>query len=815
MSKQIAFAGLACLFIVAFAAPAQAQIGYGSAVAVGDGEVFVGESGNQVTSGFVYVYRPGSGGWGETSRIAAPDAAEADGFGRAIATSGTILMVGASAADHGVVHVYQRLDSGWMVTGRITPAEELAGFGSVLAMSGDLVIVGSPAATDEAGAAFIYARQGDSWVRQAKLTGDPPAMLGGSAETAASEPGDRADPTMPERYGAAVAIDGDWALVGAPSAASRFAGLTGIGGGALPGSVYAYHRQGDAWEQVARITPETATPGSAFGIALALRDGEALIGAPRANSGSGGVHVYTYDAEAEQWTPGTTLLPFDATQGIAFGSTVALCDREVYVGAPGVDDRRGVVYHVTRDADGNWTDVTKYGTNGLGRGASFASALAARGDTLVVGIPGDDYGAGTAMILSRALGGWDRSRVLSDIRGLDPITGVAVPCRNGKADRFPCQEVDLLSFLPVGALGGGRGVRTNDIWGWTDTETGREYALVGLTDRASFVDVTDPVNPTFVGSLLRTDGSPGSSWRDIKVSGNHAFIVSDAAAEHGVQILDLTRLREFDGTPITFTEDAHYDRIHSAHNIVMNEETAVAFVVGASGGGDTCGGGLHMINVEDPRDPVFEGCFADTATGRANSGYSHDAQCVTYAGPDRRFEGHEICFGYNGTAVSIADVSDKRNPVAVAVATYPNYAYSHQGWLTEDHRYVYMNDELDEVSGLTEGTRTMIFDVQELDDPILVGEYVSDNKAIDHNLFVRGGRMYQSNYDSGLRVFDISDPENPQPVGYLDTVPWGEDGSGMSGSWGNYPFFESGAVAVTSGRQGLFLVRVRGEEGQK
>ena len=126
-----------------------------------------------------------------------------------------------------------------------------------------------------------------------------------------------------------------------------------------------------------------------------------------------------------------------------------------------------------------------------------------------------------------------------------------------------------------------------------------------------------------------------------------------------------------------------------------------------------------------------------------------------------------------------------------------------------------MNDELDEVSELTEGTRTMIFDVQELDDPILVGEYVSDNKAIDHNLFVRGGRMYQSNYDSGLRVFDISDPENPQPVGYLDTVPWGEDGSGMSGSWGNYPFFESGAVAVTSGRQGLFLVRVRGEEGQK
>ena len=811
MSRRIVFAGLTCFIIVSSASPALAQIGYGSAVAVGDGQVFVGEPGNQVTPGFVYVYEPGSGGWSESLRITAPDAAEADGFGSAIATNGATLMIGADTTDHGVVYVYRRIESGWMATGRIAPDEDRAGFGSVLAMSGDLLIVGSPAAADEPGAAFIYARQGDMWVRQAKLTSDTLPMLGGS-ETTAAAPDDTEDPPMPERYGAAVAIDGDWALVGAPSAAGRYADLTGIGGNALPGGVYIYHREGGTWEEVAKITPETSTPGSAFGIALALRDGEALIGAPRANSASGGVHIYTYNADADQWNSGTTLLPFDATQGIAFGSTIAFGDHGVYVGAPGVDDRRGIVYHVARDANGDWTNVTKYGTNGLGRGASFAGTLAVRGDTLVVGVPGDDYGAGTAMIFSRALGGWDRKRVVSDINGLDPITGAMLPCRNGKVGRFPCQQVDLLSFLPVSALGGSRGVRTNDIWGWTDAETGKEYALVGLTDRASFVDVTDPVNPVFVGSLLRTDGSPGSSWRDIKVSGNHAFIVSDAAAEHGVQILDLTRLREFDGTPIMFAEDAHYDRIHSAHNIVMNEETAIAFVVGASGGGETCGGGLHMINVEDPRNPVFEGCFADTTTGRANTGYSHDAQCVTYAGPDARFEGREICFGYNGTAVSIADVSDKRNPVAVAVATYPNYAYSHQGWLTEDHRYVYMNDELDEVSGLTEGTRTMIFDVQELDDPMLVGEYVSDNPAIDHNLFVRGTTMYQSNYDSGLRVFDVSAPESPEPIGFLDTVPWGEDGSAMSGSWGNYPFFDSGAVAVTSGSQGLFLVRVRGAD---
>ena len=51
--------------------------------------------------------------------------------------------------------------------------------------------------------------------------------------------------------------------------------------------------------------------------------------------------------------------------------------------------------------------------------------------------------------------------------------------------------------------------------------------------------------------------------------------------------------------------------------------------------------------------------------------------------------------------------------------TYPNFAYTHQGWLTEDHRYLFVNDEQDE--GDEAKTRTLIFDVQELDDPVFVG----------------------------------------------------------------------------------------------
>jgi choice-of-anchor B domain-containing protein len=218
-----------------------------------------------------------------------------------------------------------------------------------------------------------------------------------------------------------------------------------------------------------------------------------------------------------------------------------------------------------------------------------------------------------------------------------------------------------------------------------------------------------------------------------------------------------------------------------------------------------------MLDLSEPANPQFAGCFADPTTGRRNTGYSHDAQCIIYRGPDSDYTGHEICFGSNETALSISDVTDKDKPVAVAAATYPNVAYSHQGWVTDDHRYFMMNDEGDEGSGLVEGTRTLIWDIQDLDDPQLAAEHISENPAVDHNLYIKGNLMYQSNYDSGLRILDISNPSNPVEVGYFDTVPFGEDGQGMTGSWSNYPYFKNGVIGVTSGTEGFFLLRRKNE----
>ena len=225
-------------------------------------------------------------------------------------------------------------------------------------------------------------------------------------------------------------------------------------------------------------------------------------------------------------------------------------------------------------------------------------------------------------------------------------------------------------------------------------------------------------------------------------------------------------------------------------------------------GGETCGGGLHMIDVRDPTNPNFAGCFSDPATGNTGTGYSHDAQCIVYKGPDTQHQGKEVCFGANETAISISDVSDKSNPVPIATATYPNPGYVHQGWISDDHRYFYVNDELDELSGV-ERTRTLVWDIEDLDGPVLVKEHMGETSSSDHNLYIQGQFMYQSNYVSGLRILDISDPANPKEVGFFDSVPVGENSPGFAGSWSNYPFFESGVIVFTSMREGLFVVRKR------
>jgi choice-of-anchor B domain-containing protein len=99
--------------------------------------------------------------------------------------------------------------------------------------------------------------------------------------------------------------------------------------------------------------------------------------------------------------------------------------------------------------------------------------------------------------------------------------------------------------------------------------------------------------------------------------------------------------------------------------------------------------------------------------------------------------------------------------------------------------------------------------LSDLDDPVLAHEFLGTSAASDHNLYIKGNLMYQSNYRAGLRIIDISNPVKPVEVGYFDTAPFLEDAPGFSGTWSNYPFFKSGAIGVSSVHEGLFIVKKR------
>jgi choice-of-anchor B domain-containing protein len=365
------------------------------------------------------------------------------------------------------------------------------------------------------------------------------------------------------------------------------------------------------------------------------------------------------------------------------------------------------------------------------------------------------------------------------------------PCKNGLAAIYPCNGFDLLGHIDLKTFQSTAG---NDVWGWTDPETLKEYVLMGLDDGTAFVDISQPTQPLLLGKL-QGSAAP-SSWRDVKVYDNHAYIVSEASG-HGIQIFDLTRLRNVK-TEQTFSADAVFKDIPTAHNMVINQATGYGYAVGTDRN-DQYYGGVHFLNLSDPKNIKQEGGFGD-------SGYSHDAQVVVYKGPDTDYTEREIFFGSNEYQLAIVDVTDKKNPKSIGNVEYPNAGYTHQGWLTEDHRFFILGDELDE-SGYGGRTRSIVFDLQDLDRPTLHTSYRGTTNAIDHNGYVRGDIFYLANYTAGLRAISIDDlgNKNMSEIGYFDSYP-ADNSTSFGGAWSVYPFFESGVIAISDIESGLFLV---------
>ncbi|MEE9492564.1 MAG: choice-of-anchor B family protein [Gammaproteobacteria bacterium] len=369
----------------------------------------------------------------------------------------------------------------------------------------------------------------------------------------------------------------------------------------------------------------------------------------------------------------------------------------------------------------------------------------------------------------------------------------------GTGGPFTAFNIELMAQLPHVNIGGsGNNIRGADIWGWTDALDNKEYALVSRTDGTAFVDITDPYNPVYLGSLATHTGI--TAWRDVKVYADHAYIVSDNNGSHGLQIFDLTNLRTITNPPIAFTETAHYSGFTKAHNIAINEMTGFAYIVGAN----TYSGGLHFLDLSNPASPTLAG-------GYAGDGYTHDTQVVTYQGPDVFYTGNEIAFSANEDTLTVVDVTNKSSPVMLSRVPYLNSSYTHQGWLTEDQMYFISNDELDERNNPNINfTRTHIWDVSDLDNPFHLGFYEAQVQSIDHNLYVHNDLIFAANYTTGLRILEPVDLANAQlqEVANIDTHPSKDSLTAFDGAWSVYPYFSSGSIIIGDRDEGLVIVRL-------
>ena len=794
MKRVISFTSLLCAVAVsvpvAHATEPTAGPGFsafGAAVAIVGDAAFVGEAGRGGI-GTVHFYRRLPTGWKVSGKVSAPGGTAGDGFGVSLATDGTTLLVGqvggfgAADSGRGAVQLFRRGSDGkWASTGTLPgvgPAAR-AGFGQAIAFAGDLAFVGAPGEA-AGGTVYLYQRGADgNWTAAGKLSPD-----GGTAAG--------------DKFGASLALDGSRLAVGAPGRESK-------------GKVYTFTKSADgSWKQESALVGRRMVDNGQLGAAVTLKGDQLLAGAPAANAFSGAAVLFERTKDTP-WAEKSSFTAFEAG-ATRFGTSLGLGDNELWIGAP-MADGKGKIFRLTRDTEGGWTGMTKLAVDSVGLRANFGSAFAVSGNNAIVGMSGDGGGLGTVMFLAKSpAGAWTMKGTSFPplVDKWQSIAGAEVTCENGMAKEWECGNTGILSYMPISAIGGKRGTMISGNWGWTDPETGKDYALIGRNDGTSFVDVTDPSRPRYLGELPLPKTAQAAIWKEMKTLGHYALIVGDGSSHHGIQIFDLHRLRNVKN-PQIFTPDAWYDALYSIHDIMTNDGSGFAYAVGSNGGGETCGGGYHMIDMRDPLHPVFAGCFADTKTGRNLTGYTHDGLCRMYHGPDARYTGKEICVGSNETALSISDVTDKKNPLILSRATYPDVGYTHQGWWTEDMRYFYVNDELDETGGkgdAAKATRTLIFDMAKLDDPIFVGPFLGTTKASDHNLYVKGNRMYQSNYTAGLRIIDITDPVKPREVGFFDVAP-GVNAPGFSGSWNNYPFFKNGAILVNNMEAGIFLIRDR------
>jgi hypothetical protein len=326
-------------------------------------------------SGAAYFYLHSGANWPQYQKLKASDAAFGDAFGYSVALSGTVAVVGApdefpqGVFDAGAAYVFEFNGGNWVETAKIwaSDASPTAHFGFACAVSGDRLLIGAKDdahAGTSSGSAYVFERSGASWIEVIKLTASDAA------------PGDA--------FGRSVALDGNLALIGAPSAD----GPTSFDFGAA----YVFENLA-SWTQVAKLTANDGATSDFFGMSVGASSGALLIGASaHDHAASNAGAVYAFERPLGTWVQMQELLASDATAGDQFGASLAVDGSACAIGSNADDDQgfsSGSAYAFRRASTG-WAQIGKF----LARdGADFnilGTQVAISGVHVLAGAVGDD-----------------------------------------------------------------------------------------------------------------------------------------------------------------------------------------------------------------------------------------------------------------------------------------------------------------------------------------------------------------------------------------------------------------------------------------
>jgi len=342
---------------------------------------------------------------------------------------------------------------------------------------------------------------------------------------------------------------------------------------------------------------------------------------------------------------------------------------------------------------------------------------------------------------------------------------------------FVLQAQDSLDVQKLGQLSYSQTI--NDVWGWVDTANSKEYALVGVQNGLSVVDVTNPSNPVQTNFFA----GASSTWRDMKTFGNYAYTVHDVfnGTSDGIFIVDMTTIGNqfptfFRRTP-TLTVGSTTGTLTRAHNLYI-DENGFMYLFGANIGN---GGALIFDLNTTPTNPTFVGAFDDF--------YLHDG----VVRGDTMWGAAVI----NGFFMPI-DVSVKSAPSISATQTTP-FNFTHNIWFSDDNQRVFTTDE-------KSGAFIAEYDVSDLGNISETDRIRSSfgNDVIPHNVHFHNNFLVNSYYTAGLQILDVSQPGFMIETGYYDTSP--ANGDGFSGCWGAYPYLPSGNILATDRQTGLFVL---------